>query len=87
MQPTSITDFYVNFHLKPNPTQRFHLPLSWKSRCFDFNEMDAYLQGALEDTQYDQTRRLKLTENIPEPGSTNWFIFQLNEQSKFEAAA
>ena len=81
------TDFYVNFHLKTNPSQRFHLPLSWKSRCFNFNEMDAYLQGALGNTQHEQTRRLKLTQNIPEPGSTNWFVFQLDEQSQIKSAA
>ena len=87
MPPAITTDFYVNFHLQDNPNQRFSLPLPWKICCFNFNEMDAYLQGALGDTRHEQTRGLKLTENIPEPSSTNWFVFQLSEQTKSEAAA
>jgi hypothetical protein len=83
----SPTDFYVNFHLKTNPSQRFSLPLPWKSPGFDFNQMDDYLRGALGDTQHDQTRGLKLTQNIPEPSSTNWFMFQLDKQNQIQSAA
>jgi|GEM_PF-4800931 len=81
------TQFFLTFSLTEHPHDRFHIQLPWTTPSFTFTEMDAYFLGVVGKVVHPNTRKLKRTENIPEPVSTNWFRSRLCEQARFEAKA
>jgi hypothetical protein len=65
-------EYYLNFNLVGEP-HRFHVSLPWSNlHTVSFNAVEAHLKSVVPEAMYDRTRKLKPSDQTPEPASIDF---------------
>jgi hypothetical protein len=74
-------DHFVNFRLL-NHSGRFHVYLPWNYPCqITIITIDDHLKLAMPPEFFEQTRQLKLSQEVPEQGSLDFHTWHRNQRN------
>lgn len=72
---------YLNFNLTTTP-QRFHMLFPYSNpNAVNFTAWDNHLKMLLTESDYNDTRKLKLTDPDPEPETVEFHAWRRQQQS------